>query len=254
MAETLDSCIAFLLLSKFNNAQNDMLHRISLLKQAQKASPDFMTVVTLMKTMEIIPPAFPMKEGVVARLRQCCEDADRVALSMPTTRIIPSESSRTGSDMIIDRSADIRDNNSIGDSTAHAKANCLVSLNDRIIEHNIRVLSHYYTSIRTVRAAEMLGLSVDELEAHLAEIAQPAPNAAHARGKIQAVVSEDEEAGTGGTSLYVRMNRPEGIISFAAPNTAESTLSDWASDITGLFNLMETTCHLINRENMIYKV
>ena len=36
----------------------------------------------------------------------------------------------------------------------------------------------------------------------------------------------------------------------APPGTAESVLSDWASDIGKLLHLVETTTHLINKENM----
>lgn len=219
-----------------------MLHRISVLKDAQKACPDFMSVVTLMKTMEIVPSSFPMRPAVVAHLQKCCDEAAQVAVSMPMTHVV------AGGDMVIDTQAN---KGEAGDLNAPYKAHCVTSLNKCIIEHNVRVLSKYYAEIRTARAAEMLGLSVDELELHLADMAQPA---VHVTGKSTANTTEDEEAGFGGTSLYIRINRPDGIVSFSAPKTAESTLSDWASDITGLFNLMETTCHLINREHMVYKV
>jgi 26S proteasome regulatory subunit N5 len=35
---------------------------------------------------------------------------------------------------------------------------------------------------------------------------------------------------------------------------AEETLSDWGSDISELLHLVEKTCHLINKENMLHKV
>lgn len=254
MSDALNNCISFLLLSKHNNAQNDMLERISVLKNALKSCPEFITVVTLMKNMEIIPSDFPMKDRVIAQLHKCCEDAARVAVSMPSPRLIPSESTRTGSEMVLDSSDTVPITSSDGDTNAHHKSLCETSLTNRVIEHNIRVLSRYYTDVRTARAAEMLGLSVDELEVHLADMAQPALRNAPGSGKNGAVVLEDEVTGNGGTSLYIRINRPDGIVSFSAPKTAEATLSDWSNDITGLFSLMETTCHLINRENMVYKV
>lgn len=257
LAETLNSCIAFLLLSKYNNAQNDMLHRIASLQDAQKACPDFMHVLTIMKTMEIVPSSFAMKDRIVSQLCKCCDEAGQVALKMPTMHMIPSDANPplTGSSMAMDtESGPSGDNGEGAELNAPYKADCVLSLNTRVIEHNIRVLSRYYTEIRTARAADMLGLSVDELEVHLAEMAQPAVYGDVSKRKSAATTTEDEEAGVGGTTLYIRINRPDGIISFAGPKTAEATLSDWASDITGLFNLMETTCHLINRENMVYKV
>ena len=252
MSKTLSSCIAFLLLSKFNNAQSDMLHRIAVLKDAQKVCPaDFMTVVTLFKTMEIIPSSFPMRDAIIARLHQCCDEAAVVADTMPTPHMVPGDENppQTGSDMVLD--VDMK-NKPIGDANAPQKDDCIISFKNRIIEHNIRVLSRYYTEIRTTRAAEMLGLSTDDLETHLAEMAQPPVFDGQSSGQ-KTVTTEDEEAGFGGTALYIRINRPDGIVSFTPPTCAESTLSDWSSDITGLFTLMETTCHLINRENMVYK-
>ena len=254
MSEALNNCIAFLLLSKYNNAQNDMLERISVLKNAVKACPEFMTVVTLMKTIEIIPSDFPLKDRVIAQLHKCCEDAARVAVSMPSPRLVPSELTRIGSEMVLDAPSNVPSNSSDGDINTHHKSLCVTALSNRVVEHNIRVLSRYYTEIRTARAAEMLGLSVDELEVHLAEMAHPALRKMAGNGKNDTVVSEDEVTGNGGTSLYIRINRPDGIVSFSAPQTAETTLSDWSNEITGLLSLMETTCHLINRENMVYKV
>ena len=54
--------------------------------------------------------------------------------------------------------------------------------------------------------------------------------------------------------VYLKINRPEGIISFSQPRAVEDVLSDWASDIGSLMHLMESTCHLIRRENMVHKI
>jgi 26S proteasome regulatory subunit N5 len=47
--------------------------------------------------------------------------------------------------------------------------------------------------------------------------------------------------------VYLKMNRPAGIINFEQPRAVEEVLSDWANDIGSLMNLMESTCHLILR-------
>jgi 26S proteasome regulatory subunit N5 len=36
--------------------------------------------------------------------------------------------------------------------------------------------------------------------------------------------------------------------------SAEETLSEWSSDLGQLLGLVERTCHLINKENMIHKI
>lgn len=102
-------------------------------------------------------------------------------------------------------------------------------LGRRVTEHNIRVMKGYYSSIRTDRMCSMLGLSADELESYLSEMS--------ASGDI-----------------YVKIDRPRGIISFAEPASAEEVLSDWAGSVSSMLALMESTCHLINRENMVHKL
>jgi 26S proteasome regulatory subunit N5 len=54
--------------------------------------------------------------------------------------------------------------------------------------------------------------------------------------------------------LYIRIDRPAGVVSFAQPRAVEDVLCDWASDIGSLTSLMESTCHLIRRENMVHKI
>ena len=164
-----------------------------------------------------------------------------------------SESVRIGSEMMIENQPDSTPLQF--EQTSDIKALCASALLKRTIEHNIRVLSSYYTQIRTSRAAEMLGLSVSDIEAHLAELSHPMSAVVISKStKVSGETTEDEELGRGGSSLFIRINRPDGIVSFCKPQTAEATLSDWASGVTGLLTLMESTCHLINRENMVYKV
>ena len=100
----------------------------------------------------------------------------------------------------------------------------------RVIEYNLRVVAFYYKRIRCTRLLELLNLpNLDVLEQHLGELS----------------ISGD---------AYVKIDRPIGIVSFRSPRQPTEVLSDWSSDIGKLLTLMESTCHLINRENMVYKV
>jgi 26S proteasome regulatory subunit N5 len=95
----------------------------------------------------------------------------------------------------------------------------------RIIQHNIRVAAMYYRRIHGTRLAQLLGLSPEELEAEVASM-----------------VSNRE--------VYAKIDRPNNIIRFAEKKNPEAVLSDWASDISSLLHLVETTSHLIQKENM----
>ena len=99
------------------------------------------------------------------------------------------------------------------------------SFHRRIIQHNVRIASLYYKRIHGSRLAQLLKLEPERLEL-----------------EISSMVSDG--------SVYAKIDRPKDIIRFQAPTTAESVLSDWASDIGKLLHLVETTTHLIDKENM----
>eukprot|EP00934_Nitzschia_sp_Nitz4_P001919 Nitzschia sp. Nitz4//scaffold2_size372955//340537//341983//NITZ4_000474-RA/size372955-snap-gene-0.110-mRNA-1//-1//CDS//3329546931//1919//frame0 len=98
----------------------------------------------------------------------------------------------------------------------------------RIIQHNVRIASKYYRRIHGARLAQLLGLQTDRLER-----------------EISAMVSDG--------SLYAKIDRPKDIVRFASPQSAEEVLSEWSSDMDKLLHLVETTTHLINKENMTNK-
>ncbi|RHY05179.1 hypothetical protein DYB36_000994 [Aphanomyces astaci] len=54
-------------------------------------------------------------------------------------------------------------------------------------------------------------------------------------------------------SVYAKIDRPAKIISFHKTQSPEELLTNWSTDISELLRLVETTCHLINKENMIHK-
>ena len=102
------------------------------------------------------------------------------------------------------------------------------TLRERVIQHNIRVVSGYYRQLSMARLANLLGLSVDEAEKHVSDM-----------------VSD--------SGLYAKIDRPQGIIVFAKPQSPDEVLQDWASDISKMLSLVETTCYLINKETMMHK-
>jgi 26S proteasome regulatory subunit N5 len=103
------------------------------------------------------------------------------------------------------------------------------TIQKRVTEHSIRVVSKYYQQIKLARLSELLSLDNLKTEAPLAEL----------------VVNK---------SIYARVNRPEGLINFVKPKDPNQILNEWSSDISSLLGLVERTCHLIYRENMIHKI
>ena len=51
--------------------------------------------------------------------------------------------------------------------------------------------------------------------------------------------------------IYAKIDRPNDLIRFSKQKSSEEILSDWASDITSLLNLVEATTHSISKEMMV---
>ncbi|KAH1105674.1 hypothetical protein J1N35_009442 [Gossypium stocksii] len=110
---------------------------------------------------------------------------------------------------------------SLGDKAAE-------DLRMRIIEHNILVVSKYYSRITLKRLAELLCLTVQEAEKHLSEM----------------VVSK---------ALVAKIDRPMGIVCFQVAKDSNEILNSWASNLEKLLDLVEKSCHQIHKETMVHK-
>ncbi|CAN6655368.1 26S proteasome regulatory subunit Rpn5p [Trichomonascus vanleenenianus] len=96
----------------------------------------------------------------------------------------------------------------------------------RVIEHNIRVVSKYYTRIRMNRLTSLLDLSEKETEEFLAKLV------------------------TQGT-IYARINRPERVVTFAKPKDSNDVLNEWSHNIATLLKHVETIGHMITKDEMM---
>merc|ERR1712194_291353 len=99
-------------------------------------------------------------------------------------------------------------------------------LRRRVIQHNLRVVSMYYSRIRTERLMSLLQLTQKEAETELAAL----------------VVD--------GT-LYARIDRPEGTIVFGKGKNPEQEMNTWSERIDETLNLVQEAGHLISKEKMI---
>ncbi|KAI9292858.1 hypothetical protein K502DRAFT_343605 [Neoconidiobolus thromboides FSU 785] len=99
----------------------------------------------------------------------------------------------------------------------------------RVIEHNIRIISKYYTRVTLERLTQLLDQTIEETEEFLSNL----------------VVKK---------TIYARIDRPAGIVSFVKPRNTVEVLGDWTSDVNSLLNLIEQTTHLISKEEMVHKI
>jgi len=100
-------------------------------------------------------------------------------------------------------------------------------LKKRVVQHNIKVVSEYYDQMNTSRLCELIGEGEKETEAELSEL----------------VCSK---------FVHAKIDRPAGTIKFGLPPTHTDRLNDWGGGISKMLDLVENTCHLIQKEQMVH--
>lgn len=100
-------------------------------------------------------------------------------------------------------------------------------LKKRVVQHNIKVVSQYYEQIHTARLCELIGLNDKETELELSEL----------------VCSK---------FIHAKIDRPGGTIKFGQKQTYSDRLTDWSGSISKMLDLVENTCHLIQKEQMVH--
>ncbi|PIN11452.1 26S proteasome regulatory complex, subunit RPN5/PSMD12 [Handroanthus impetiginosus] len=98
----------------------------------------------------------------------------------------------------------------------------------RVIEHNILVVSKYYSRITLKRLADLLCLTIQEAEKHLSDM----------------VVTK---------ALVAKIDRPMGVVCFQTAKDSNDILNSWASNLEKLLDLVEKSCHQIHKETMVHK-
>jgi len=101
-------------------------------------------------------------------------------------------------------------------------------LKTRVTEHNLRTVAGYYSQITTERLGQLLNTDQDGTEAAIATLVN-------------------------NKSIYAKINRSQGIVSFVRRSDPAEILNDWGSNVSDLLGRVETVCHLIHRERMTAK-
>lgn len=105
----------------------------------------------------------------------------------------------------------------------------MADLKLRVIEHNVLVVSKYYTRITTTRLAELLDLKPEEAEKQLSEL----------------VVAK---------AVSAKVDRPAGVVVIGKPQQPEDVLNGWSRNISKLLGLVEKATQQIQKEAMVHKV
>lgn len=52
--------------------------------------------------------------------------------------------------------------------------------------------------------------------------------------------------------IYAKIDRIKGVVTFKKEKFVNDSLNDWNSDIKSMLRKVETTCHLIHREQVVH--
>jgi 26S proteasome regulatory subunit N5 len=184
--------VLYVCLAGYSNEQSDFMHRVSLDKELKDdALKSYAGLLTLFLTPEIIN---------WAQLEQQYS----------------SEFRSTGSE-----APDVFRATEDGDSRWK-------SLRDRVVEHNIRIMTKYYTKVSLSRMSVLLDLPVEEVE-----------------NCVSRLVFKK--------MIYARIDGLTNIVSFQQPRDASKVLDDWSVNINSLMLLLSHTSHLIDKEIMVQR-
>lgn len=188
--EALSHVVMYLVLAPFDNEQSDLIHRVH-----QDTILDELPVYRDLLMLFITPE--------IMRWSDVCTTYEKELRTGSGASVFTSES-KNGSKHWAD-------------------------LKIRTVEHNMRIMSKYYTRIRMSRMAELLDLTEDETEEFLSAL----------------VVNKTVEA---------KIDRLEGIVCFCKAKNPADLLDDWTRNISSLMSFVNKTTHLITKEEMVHKL
>jgi len=223
--DVLTKLVIYGILSPWDAELSDILHRISKEKKLEQL-PAVKSVLDEFIGSEVM--SWPLsvadewkQNETFTEVTASAVDRDPNAMSDAPT---PSSSSVRLSDEL-----DVSETEAERKEGAGSGAARWNDLHKRIVQHNIRVIGGYYSHIRSERLCQLL-----QLPAHATEL----------------LLSDMVSSG----QLYAKIDRPQGLISFRRPLPPAEVLNTYANDLSALLNVVEKTCHMINKENMIHKI
>ncbi|SNX81901.1 probable RPN5 - 26S proteasome regulatory subunit [Melanopsichium pennsylvanicum] len=197
--EALRNAIVFLALAKYDNEQSDLMARVEQMGELEQVA-EHRNLLKCFTTPELMRwPGIETLYGPM--LRQ-------------TATFLPTSTSQT---------VKVEDGKTVKDGNHRWE-----ELHKRVVEHNIRVISHYYTRITLKRLSELLDLSASQSESSLADLVS---------------------SGT----IYAKMDRPAGLVDFEKRKSNADVLNQWSGDMNKLMGTVEKVTHLVEKEWAVHR-
>lgn len=90
-------------------------------------------------------------------------------------------------------------------------------------------MAKYYTRVRMDKMAQLLDLNVDEAEQFLSNLVS-------------------------NKTIVAKIDRLSNIITFEQKKSPQDILNQWSNNLNSLMNIINKTCHLINKEETVHAV
>ncbi|CCK69496.1 proteasome regulatory particle lid subunit RPN5 KNAG_0C03920 [Huiozyma naganishii CBS 8797] len=177
----------FLVLSPYGNLQNDLIHKIQLDNNLKKLEIQE-SLVKLFTTQELV------RWPIVQKTYEPVLNEDKIIFGCQEPE----------------------------DRKYH-----WAELQKRVIEHNLRVVSQYYSRITLTRLNELLDLQESETETFISDLVN------------QGII-------------YAKINRPKKIVNFQKPKNSSESLNEWSNNVDELLDNIESIGHLITKEEIMH--
>lgn len=106
---------------------------------------------------------------------------------------------------------------------------CWNDFKARVVEHNMRIMAKYYTRVRMEKMASLLDLNLDEAEQFLSNLVS-------------------------NKTIVAKIDRLSNIVTFEQKKSPQDILNQWSNNLNSLMNIINKTCHLINKEETVHAV
>ena len=124
---------------------------------------------------------------------------------------------------------------------------------DRVIQHDIRVIAKYYTQFHLKQLAQMLSLNETRVEEYISGLVSIGSDEMTTESKAPGQIKDEGNRELQEYKLKAKIDRSGGVVLFDLEETPDATLMEYTGKISELLGLVENTCHLIHKENMIFE-
>lgn len=98
-----------------------------------------------------------------------------------------------------------------------------------LIQHNLAIFQKYFSQVKLQRISEMIGIDINEVEQELADMC---------------ILKH----------IYAKINRINLTVNFKPKQDTADKLNEMNFNLNKMLEVIETTCHLIHKENLKYDI